>query len=198
MYETLTFLLDNIYIRFGSKLYRQIVGIPMGTDCAPLVADLFCSVMRETLCCLFQRITNLILLKLSRVGRKPSETDSVKSQISSKTSRGEKHSTKDAINVITSDSQVNSYFPYRRTPACLTINIYFYLFLYLYITKKNDKKRHTTSKITKEPKQKSHIGTSRTKSAGGGLQLVCGRLTLAISSAMVPQTLSCSVCVEGS
>ena len=41
MCEALTFLLDNIYIRFGSKLYRQIVGIPMGTNCAPLVADLF-------------------------------------------------------------------------------------------------------------------------------------------------------------
>ena len=39
--EALTFLLDNIYVRFGSKLYRQIVGIPMGTNCAPLVADLF-------------------------------------------------------------------------------------------------------------------------------------------------------------
>ena len=39
--EALTFFLDNIYIRFGSKLYRQIVGIPMGTNCAPLVADLF-------------------------------------------------------------------------------------------------------------------------------------------------------------
>ena len=32
---------DNICIRFGTKLYRQIVGIPMGTNCAPLVADLF-------------------------------------------------------------------------------------------------------------------------------------------------------------
>ena len=31
----------NIFIRFGSKLYRQIVGIPISTDCAPLVADLF-------------------------------------------------------------------------------------------------------------------------------------------------------------
>ena len=41
MCEALTFLLDNIYIRFGSKLYRHIVGIPMGTNCAPLVADLF-------------------------------------------------------------------------------------------------------------------------------------------------------------
>ena len=39
--ETLIFLLDNIYIRFGTKLYRQIVGIPMGTNCAPLIADLF-------------------------------------------------------------------------------------------------------------------------------------------------------------
>ena len=39
--EALTFLLDNIYIRFGSKLYRQIVGVSMGTNCAPHVADLF-------------------------------------------------------------------------------------------------------------------------------------------------------------
>ena len=37
----LIFLLDNIYIRFGTKLYRQVVGIPMGTNCALLVADLF-------------------------------------------------------------------------------------------------------------------------------------------------------------
>ena len=42
--ETLIYLLDNIYIRFGTKLYRHIVGIPIGTNCAPLVADLF-------LCC---------------------------------------------------------------------------------------------------------------------------------------------------
>ena len=39
--EALTFLLDNIYIRLASELYRQLVGIPMGTNCAPLVADLF-------------------------------------------------------------------------------------------------------------------------------------------------------------
>ena len=26
---------------FGTKLYRQIIGIPMGTNCAPLIADLF-------------------------------------------------------------------------------------------------------------------------------------------------------------
>ena len=38
--DALHYLLDNI-IRFGSKLCRQIVGIPMGNKCAPLVADLF-------------------------------------------------------------------------------------------------------------------------------------------------------------
>ena len=39
--DALSFLLGNIYIRFCTKLYRQIVGIPMATNCAPLVADLF-------------------------------------------------------------------------------------------------------------------------------------------------------------
>ena len=28
-------------MRFGKKLYRQIVGIPMGSKCGPLVADSF-------------------------------------------------------------------------------------------------------------------------------------------------------------
>ena len=39
--EALIYILDTVYIRFGTKLYRQIVGIPMGTNCAPLVANLF-------------------------------------------------------------------------------------------------------------------------------------------------------------
>ena len=36
--------MDNIYITFGTKVYRQVVGIPIGSNCAPLVADLilFC------------------------------------------------------------------------------------------------------------------------------------------------------------
>ena len=36
-------MVDNTFIRFGTKLYRQVVvvGIPMDTNCAPLVADLF-------------------------------------------------------------------------------------------------------------------------------------------------------------
>ena len=39
--DALSCLLDNIYIRFGNTLYRQIIGIPMVTNCAPFVADLF-------------------------------------------------------------------------------------------------------------------------------------------------------------
>ena len=39
--EALTILLDNSFIPFGTNLYRQVVRIPMGTNCAPLVADLF-------------------------------------------------------------------------------------------------------------------------------------------------------------
>ena len=34
-------IMDDIYIRFGTELYKQIVSILMGTTCAPLVADLF-------------------------------------------------------------------------------------------------------------------------------------------------------------
>ena len=41
VFDALTFLLDNIFMRFGTKLYRQVVWIPMDTYCAPLVADLF-------------------------------------------------------------------------------------------------------------------------------------------------------------
>ena len=39
--DALTCLLENIFILFGTKLYRHVVGISMGTNCAPLVADLF-------------------------------------------------------------------------------------------------------------------------------------------------------------
>ena len=63
--EDLTFLLDNIYIRFGSKLYRQIVGIPMGTNCAPLVADLFLFCYERDFMLSLSEDINLMLLKLS-------------------------------------------------------------------------------------------------------------------------------------
>jgi len=36
----INFLIDNIFI-FGGRIFQQTVGIPMGTNCAPLLADLF-------------------------------------------------------------------------------------------------------------------------------------------------------------
>ena len=35
----LGFLIDNIFVSFGGTLFQQVVGIPMGTNCAPLLAD---------------------------------------------------------------------------------------------------------------------------------------------------------------
>ena len=37
----LEFLVDNIFVVFGGNVFQQIVGIPMGTHCAPLLADIF-------------------------------------------------------------------------------------------------------------------------------------------------------------
>ena len=35
------FLIDNIFVKFGGHLFCQVIGILMGTNCAPLLADLF-------------------------------------------------------------------------------------------------------------------------------------------------------------
>ena len=37
----LEFLVDNIFVVFAGKVFQQTVGIPMGTNCAPLLADIF-------------------------------------------------------------------------------------------------------------------------------------------------------------
>ena len=36
----LHFLLDNVFIQVGGKVFQQCVGIPMGTNCALLLAEL--------------------------------------------------------------------------------------------------------------------------------------------------------------
>ena len=37
----LEFMIDNKFVMFGGRAFQQTVGIPMGTNCAPLHADLF-------------------------------------------------------------------------------------------------------------------------------------------------------------
>ena len=39
--KMLEYLIDNIFVEFGGRTFQQTIGIPMGTNCAPLLADLF-------------------------------------------------------------------------------------------------------------------------------------------------------------
>ena len=39
--ELFNYLIDNIYACVDGSVFKQCVGIPMGTDCAPVVANLF-------------------------------------------------------------------------------------------------------------------------------------------------------------
>ena len=39
--QMLEILIDNIFVQFGGLVFQQTIGIPMGTNCAPLLADLF-------------------------------------------------------------------------------------------------------------------------------------------------------------
>lgn len=39
--ENIKIIIDNSYVCFHNKIFRQIVGIPMGTNCAPYLANLF-------------------------------------------------------------------------------------------------------------------------------------------------------------
>ena len=41
IFKMLEFLVDNVFVIFAGKVFQQIVGIPMGTKCAPLLADIF-------------------------------------------------------------------------------------------------------------------------------------------------------------
>ena len=34
-------LVDNIYVVYGGEVSKQDIGIPMGTDCAPFLANLY-------------------------------------------------------------------------------------------------------------------------------------------------------------
>ena len=39
--KMLEHLLHNIFVKFGGRIFQQTIGIPMGTNCALLLADLF-------------------------------------------------------------------------------------------------------------------------------------------------------------
>ena len=39
--KMIEFLIDNLFVQFEGCLFHQAIGIPVGTNCAPLLADLF-------------------------------------------------------------------------------------------------------------------------------------------------------------
>ena len=39
--KMMEYLIDNIFVEFGGRIFQQTISIPMGTYCAPLLADLF-------------------------------------------------------------------------------------------------------------------------------------------------------------
>ena len=41
MCNMVDFLADDIFVKFGGCILRQVIGIPLGTNCAPFLADLF-------------------------------------------------------------------------------------------------------------------------------------------------------------
>ena len=39
--NSIDFIVNNSFITFHSLVYRQVIGIPMGTNCAPFLANVF-------------------------------------------------------------------------------------------------------------------------------------------------------------
>ena len=81
---------------------------------------------------------------------------------------GKRTAQKDVIKDIISDSQVYSYFPYRWSPASLTIKIYFYLFLYLYITRITISNGTPHLKSLKSQNRRAALGRPAIKLVRGG------------------------------
>ena len=56
--------MENIYARVHGMVYQQVKGIPFGTNSGALIADLFYSVMRGTLCLTFTKSKRYYLIAM--------------------------------------------------------------------------------------------------------------------------------------
>ena len=79
-------------------------------------------------------VINSIILVNRTLFKSRKETPQKLTQLSSRSHPRHLVGKRTAQKDTTSDSQVNSNFPNKWSPASLTFNNYFYLFLYLYIT----------------------------------------------------------------
>ena len=99
---------------------------------------------------------------------KAGETDSIKFKISSKTSRGKRDSTKRHYQRHHQQQPGEQQFPIQVVTGYSSTQHLVLPIFYIYIYNKNNNKlQHTTSKITKESKQKSRLGTTSNKITGG-------------------------------
>ena len=64
--KSVLLLLDNIFSWFASKLYKQMMGIPMSTNCVSFLHICFCFVVKETVCCPVLMKIKLMFLKHSK------------------------------------------------------------------------------------------------------------------------------------
>ena len=58
--SVLEYVIDNAFFQVGSKVFRQVIGIPMGSDPAPFIANLFLYIYENRF------MTNLKKTNLSR------------------------------------------------------------------------------------------------------------------------------------
>ena len=49
IFRMVYYFINNIFVECGGVIFQQVVGISMGTNCAPLLADLFYFLMRPSL-----------------------------------------------------------------------------------------------------------------------------------------------------
>ena len=116
-----------------------------------------------------------------RVGRKTLKLTLLSSRSHPRHLVGKRTAQKDTNIDITSNSQMNSNFPYRWSPASLIFNNYFYLFSYLYIMRITINNDASHPKSPKNQNRRAALGWQAMKLLGG-LELVCGQPTLALSS----------------
>jgi hypothetical protein len=66
--EYINYLIDNIYVTVGDNIFRQKIGIPMGTDCAPYLANLYLYALE------FKYLKELMSNKHIHIARKLSQS----------------------------------------------------------------------------------------------------------------------------
>ena len=67
--DAVSFLIKNCYFKFGDKLFRQDIGIPMGSDPAPFFANLFLYHYESTWIKSIKKTNNILARKFGKVFR---------------------------------------------------------------------------------------------------------------------------------